>query len=101
MTITNKTINIILGSAIVGLLIMWRCERQNAIEYSEKVTQKELENEILWSEIDLLKKRNIEANEKIKTLEFKRDSINLVIEYMSNPELKEFWADYKRHYMPK
>ena len=101
MTITNKTIHIISGVLILGLVIMWRCERKNAIEYTEQKIKLESENETLKTEIlkdlDRIKKLKDENKKLIQ----ERDSINVAIDTMSVSQLKDFWADYKRHYLYK
>lgn len=95
MKITSKHINILLGCLLVGMIILWRCERQIAIEK----TKVEMENDVLWDEIAILKSRNLRLDNEIKKLQYERDSISSYIDSMSVDELKEFWADYKRHNM--
>lgn len=101
MTITNRTIHILSAFAVVGLLIMWRCERQNAVEYAEEKVKLEQENEILWNEIDKDKEEIKKLRDENKELIQERDSINIAIDTMSTSELKNFWSDYKRHYLHK
>ena len=97
MTITNKTLHILSVSLIVGLIVLWRCERQNAIEISKQESRKQLENEILWEEIEGLKKINNERNKENIIL---RDSIKMFHGYFDTMSKENLWTEF-RHYMRK
>lgn len=99
MTITNKTIHIISASIIIGLIVMWRCERQNAIDFEIKKNRIENENRALIESNELSSKLIQKLIDKNKNLEHERDSINFIIDTMSATQLKDFWAEYKGYYL--
>lgn len=95
MTITNKTLHILSVAIIVGLIVAWRCERQSSIEISNKETRTKLENQILWEEIEGLKKVK---NEKIKENIILRDSIKLFHGYYDTMSKTNLWTEF-RYYL--
>ena len=95
MKITSKTIYIILVCIIVGLIIMWQCERQNAIESSQEKTRLEIENSYLYSVNNKYHKVTDSLLTVNKFLRYETDSIINIVGDMSKDQLKNLWSKYR------